>query len=103
MSQKHQELENYFINEKIGQGVFSKVYRASHKLTDEQVAVKIYDKLALENAHRREMIQSEIDILKTLNHRSIIKYKDFHEDAHKIYIILELFKGVPLNQYVEKM
>ena len=48
------------------------------------------------------MIQSEIEILKTLNHPNIIKYKDYYENDSKIYIILELFDGIPLNKYIEK-
>ena len=55
----------------------------------------------IENAHRKEMIKSEIEILKSLNHPSIIKYKDYYETDHKIYIILELFEGIPLNKFIE--
>jgi serine/threonine protein kinase len=60
MDEKPADLENYYIKEKIGQGVYSTVYRAAHKLTDEQVAVKIYDKDTLRNTHRKEMLDSEV-------------------------------------------
>ena len=95
------ELESYYLGETLGKGVYSIVRKANHKLTDEPVAVKIYLKKAIEHAHRREMIQSEIEILKSLNHPSIIKYKDYYETDITIYIILELFEGLPLNRYIE--
>ena len=55
----------------------------------------------LEHAHRKEMIKSEVEILKMLNHASIIKYKNYYETEDTIYIILELFEGIPLNEYIE--
>ena len=55
----------------------------------------------LEHAHRKMMIKSEVDILKTLDHPSIIKYKDYYEKSDTVYIILELFEGQPLSKYLE--
>ena len=38
------ELDDYYIGEILGKGVYSVVRKANHKLTDEAVAVKIYSK-----------------------------------------------------------
>ena len=38
------DLENYYTSETLGKGVYSVVKKANHKLTDEPVAVKIYEK-----------------------------------------------------------
>jgi serine/threonine protein kinase len=48
------------------------------------------------------MIDSEIEILKVSNHPNIIGYKGHSETDEKIYIILELFKAIPLNLYLKQ-
>jgi serine/threonine protein kinase len=48
------------------------------------------------------MIESEIDILKICDHPNIIGYKGHSETDKEIFIILELFKAIPLNTYLEQ-
>jgi serine/threonine protein kinase len=48
------------------------------------------------------MIDSEIEILKVSDHPNIIGYKGYSETEEKIYIILELFKAIPLNLFLKK-
>ena len=57
----------------LGKGAFSEVKLAINKLTGEKVALKTYDKFRLIDHKRHQAVQREIQIMKKLNHESIVK------------------------------
>jgi len=74
----------------IGKGNFSNVFLISN---NKNCAVKRMD------IEYREYAYSEIDVLKNIDHKNIIKLEDYKEDDKYIYIILEYFKGEILSYY----
>ena len=82
----------YQIQDKIGNGRFSAVFMAIELETNLSWAVKVIDKTRLRNSER-EMLRSEIAIMRILNHPNVVQMKELFEDKSTIYIVMELVAG----------
>ncbi|CEG40785.1 camk camk1 protein kinase [Plasmopara halstedii] len=67
--------EVYNVGAQLGRGRFSKVCEATHKRTGVRSAVKIIDKSKLQPTEK-ELLRTEIAILKLVNHPNIIRLND---------------------------
>ncbi|KAG0197832.1 Calcium-dependent protein kinase 4 [Mortierella sp. GBA30] len=84
----------------LGSGVFSDVYKAKDKHTDKVYACKVIDILKREfNKQERDSIVLEIELLKTLDHKNIIKFVDVCQNNYKTYIFTEYIDGTTLYGY----
>lgn len=83
-------MENYEILEKLGHGSFGKVWMAKSKKTGEIVAIKQIDYSHM-NKKEKEMLVSEVNVLRKLNSPHVVSYKDrFVEKSNRvIYIVME--------------
>jgi calcium/calmodulin-dependent protein kinase I len=84
--------EVYDVGAQLGRGRFSKVCEATHKLTGVKSAVKIIDKSKLQPTEK-ELLRTEIAILKLVRHPNIIRLYDVYEDRQYIFIVTELVSG----------
>ena len=97
------DINQYNIISKIGEGTFSEVKLATHKLTNEKVAIKILDKkYLLSKKISINRIKSEISIFKQLKHQNIVKLLSLIETKEKIFIIQEYIKGPDLFEYIQE-
>ena len=88
--------QNYIIDSKVlGQGAFGSVKRAKNKTTGEMRAVKMIDKLQLDE-QERVRLKYEIDILKNLTHPNIVRLYEVYENRSTIYLVTELCDGCEL-------
>ena len=87
---------------KIGEGTFGKVKLSLHKLTQEQVAIKILEKNKIINQKDLERIEKEIKYMKMLNHPNIVKIYEIIEDENNYYISMEYVPGGELFNYIVK-
>ncbi|XP_048360679.1 maternal embryonic leucine zipper kinase isoform X2 [Sphaerodactylus townsendi] len=95
----YEELLKYYeIRETVGTGGFAKVKLACHRLTGEQVAVKIMDKLALGDDLPR--IKMEIEAMKSLSHQHICRLYQVIETPEKIFMVMEYCPGGELFDYI---
>ncbi|KAF9046366.1 hypothetical protein BJ165DRAFT_1527473 [Panaeolus papilionaceus] len=94
-------LNDYQLGDSLGKGAFGQVYRALNLSTGETVAVK---EIQLSNIPKSELpeIQSEIELLKNLNHPNIVKYKGFVKTRDFLYIILEFCENGSLHNISKK-
>ena len=95
----HRKLkDNYFLQEEIGKGHFSKVYKAQNIHTLEIFACKVIDKKDINDENNMEMIHWEKEIfffIKHNPHPNIVKAIDYYESSSYIYFIFEyLPKGI---------
>ncbi|XP_010503456.1 PREDICTED: probable serine/threonine-protein kinase WNK3 [Camelina sativa] len=91
--------------EVLGKGAFKQVYRAFDQLEGIEVAwnqVKLDDKLS--SSDNLDRLYSEVHLLKTLKHKSIIKfYTSWIDHQHMtINLITEVFTSGNLRQYRKK-
>ncbi|XP_040610251.1 sperm motility kinase-like [Mesocricetus auratus] len=91
--------DHYVILRTLGKGNFAEVKLACHLQTEEQVAIKV-----LQNGTRNDFsIQTELDILKTLDHPYIIKLFHVINTEDYTYMVLEHAAGGDLVSHIERV
>ncbi|XP_047124444.1 serine/threonine-protein kinase PLK1 [Hydra vulgaris] len=74
----------------LGKGGFAKCYEMTDKVTNSVFAGKIVPKSLLTKSHQRDKMAQEIQIHRELSYKHIVGFHSYFEDAHYVYIILEL-------------
>ena len=82
----------------LGKGSFGIVKLGIHIPTNEKVAIKIISKV---NEKHNILTETEISILKSINHQNIIKVFDVIETKENYYIIFEYISGGNLQKYIQ--
>ena len=95
-------ISNYKFDDKLGEGRFGKVRLAIHKLTKEKVAIKIIDKNQIKLKEHRQRVDSEISILKQVNHYNTCKLYSIIENEERIYLIQEYISGNDLSLFIKQ-
>ena len=85
----------------MGKGAQGEVHRALHFKTNEVRAIKIIDKAKI-GKHNWNMIVSEIEILRKIDHPNIVKIYEFFESITHFYIVMEYCKGKLLFKKVDE-
>ena len=91
---------SYIIGKTIGEGTFGKVKLATHKFTNENVAIKILDKSKMEEEDDVLRVQQEISILKRLKHKNIVQLYEIVQTRKYIYLILDYAQNGELFEYI---
>jgi len=96
------EWKNYRIHKRsIGQGSFSKVYKALDLTTNEYVAIKKINFFDFpDNIKKR--IHNELFILQSVNHKNIVRFVDFEFVNKHLFIIFEFCDG-DISNYIGKI
>ena len=95
------ELAGYNVILEIGKGSFATVYKAADRASGRNVAVKTIKKERL-SQKLFDNLQSEIDILKSLQHRHITRLINIVRADTHIYLIMEYCAGGDLTNYIKK-
>lgn len=85
-----EKIEDYELLEHLGKGGFAHVYRARCRKTGLFVAIKMIDKALMASAGMIGRVRQEVTIHSRLKHPAILELYTFFEDAHYVYLILEL-------------
>ncbi|KAJ3501352.1 hypothetical protein NLJ89_g9373 [Agrocybe chaxingu] len=121
-------LENYHLEEKMGDGAFSNVYRAVEIGTGRRVAVKVVRKYELNSSQAgdkhlnpqfkkkprvtevqfhlpcfRANILKEVQIMRGTSHPSIVKLYSFSESEEHYFLVMELMEGGELFHQIVKL
>ena len=90
------------INIQLGEGAFAVVKRATHKQTNESVAIKIVNRSSL-NRDIEAALKDEIMILNELCHDHIMRLDDVVVTINHYYLVAEYLEGGELfDRIVEK-
>ena len=94
---------SYLIGHTLGEGAFGKVKIGTHLHTGEKVAIKILDKMKMqEDPDDIIRVQSEIAVLKKMRHKNIIQLYEIMESTKNIYLIQEYCEEKELFDYINK-
>ncbi len=91
----------YDFEQTIGQGHYAVVKLARHKFTGEKVAIKIIDKLKLDQISRDHLYQ-EVRCMKLVQHASVVRLYEVIDTTTKLYLILELGDGGDMYDVIMK-
>ncbi|CAD8070106.1 unnamed protein product [Paramecium sonneborni] len=95
---------NYEIMKLIGKGSFAKVFKVKQIENQQIYAVKIFNKMKMKENEdeNQQSLWKEIQIMRLMNHKHIIKLREIYEDEIKVYVIVDLLKGGELISKIEK-
>lgn len=98
----------YTFHERIGeQGQFGYAVVATRKHDNQQYAIKIVNKNKFTSVKQRRAhfneLQTEINILKSIHHRHIIKFYETYETNDILYIVTELCSGGELFDEIKRL
>ena len=101
ISNLQDNLKNYIIIKKIGQGAHGIVYKAKNIITSEIVAIKKIDQIQFEKKKRKNIL-NEAMFLKKLKNENIISLKSFFFENKNLYLIMEYAEKGDLQKYIKK-
>lgn len=96
--------EFYDIQEKIGEGGFGEVFKALHKKTGAERAVKVIYKTESDDFDFEKVnttIRNEFAVVKSLDHPNMLKQYEMFEDEDKFMIVTDLYMGGELLDELE--
>ena len=83
--------DTYAIEQLIGKGNFAKVHSCHNKLSQEKFALKSIEKsLIKKNKRNSTSMLSEIDILRRVEHKHVIKMFEVYESDKYVHLVLEM-------------
>lgn len=91
----------YDIERTIGKGNFAVVKLARHRITKNEVAIKIIDKSQLDTGNLKKVYR-EVDIMKRLDHPHIVKLYQVMETKNMIYIVSEYASKGEIFDYIAR-
>ena len=94
-------LGNYKIDSLIDQGGMGSVYEAVHMLLGRRAAIKQLNPILEQKEGVKERLKNEAVILSKLKHPHIVSIYDYIECEEGTFIIMELIKGTPLDEYLK--
>lgn len=80
-------MNNYVLNDEIGQGAFSTIYKGRFRSTTEFYAIASVDKT------RRERVVNCVQLLRSMRHANVIEFHNWYETNNHLWIITEYCTG----------
>ena len=92
----------YVIEDMLGEGGMSTVYRARHKLVDRPCAIKVMNPVLATDANVRERFRREARSTQAIAHPNVIEIFDQGEMEDGVpYIVMDLLDGATLSTLVD--
>ncbi|CAD8096001.1 unnamed protein product [Paramecium sonneborni] len=99
----YSQISVYQIVKVLGEGGFGKVMLGKHKVTGEQVAIKLIDSGKLWNAEDIDLVFREAEVMKNLRHNNIIKILNCYTLPNmQVVLIMEFLQGGDLVEYIQE-
>lgn len=95
------KIEDYKIIKEIGKGAYAVVKSAIHKATGVKYAIKIYEKYKLMDPAKKTAVKREIQILKQIDHKNIVKMYEVIDAPKQVYEMKTLKFYFYFSQLIE--
>lgn len=94
--------DKYNVVGMIGKGAFATVYQLATKSEGALYAAKELEKRRfVKNGILDRKLDNEMQIMKAISHPNIVRYVDYQDHAHHLYIIMEFVPCGDLQQYLQ--
>ena len=101
--QSLKKIEDYILEQKIGEGQFGTVYKARNIKSNKYFAVKVISKsLFANNKLMRRQLKRETEIMSSARHPNLMHLHRSFETGRNYYLILDLCEGGDLENFVLK-
>ena len=90
----------YIITGKLGSGSFATVYSAQHNITGVPAALKCIAKSQLCSKDDLNMLQREVNLMKTLDHPFVTTLYEILEDDYYLYLAMEFVENGNLLDFI---
>jgi serine/threonine protein kinase len=77
------------------------VRQCIHKDSKNKIAMKIYDKMRLNDPAKKRSVSREITLLQRLDHPNIVKFYESIDTNKTINLVMEHVKGKTLYSYLK--
>ncbi|XP_020085096.1 serine/threonine-protein kinase ATG1a isoform X1 [Ananas comosus] len=101
MEERGRVVGDYMLGERIGSGSFAVVWRARHRQSGAEVAVKEIDKMKVDGKFREGLLK-EITILRNISHPNIVRLYQAIQTEDRIFLVLEYCTGGDLAGYIQQ-
>ncbi|CDH50159.1 protein serine threonine kinase [Lichtheimia corymbifera JMRC:FSU:9682] len=85
----------------LGEGGFAKCYKVKSS-TNRLYAAKVISKSTLMERRNKIKLFAEINIHRTMNYNGIVRFHSCFEDAHNVYLIVELCDNKTLSELIKR-
>ncbi|CAK68874.1 unnamed protein product (macronuclear) [Paramecium tetraurelia] len=92
----------YSIIRLLGKGTFGKVFKIKSRITQQDFAVKVFEKKAISNYQDYLLITKELQIIRSLNHPGITKFFETYENDEHIFLIYEMVEQGELYTFIKE-
>lgn len=94
----------YLLVQEIGQGQFGKVFKAIDTQDgNREYAVKVVSREKVQStSHIYRLFQSEIQIMKRLDHPNLLRLVDFLETASNLYVVVQYCPDGDLEKWIQR-
>jgi tRNA A-37 threonylcarbamoyl transferase component Bud32 len=98
-----EQVGEYVVTAKIGEGGFGSVFRAEHPLIGKQVAIKVLNRQYSADPAMVQRFVAEARAVNQIRHRNIIDIFGFGQlPDGRHYYVMEYLDGQPLDRYVDQ-
>ena len=95
-------IEDFSLGQYIGKGAFGEVYLTTRIGYNKLYATKKIPKKLVETPSIKKHLLDELEILKTLDHKNIIKLETIKQSENNYYIITDYYNGGGLYDILKK-
>jgi predicted Ser/Thr protein kinase len=92
----------YIIQERLGRGGWSIVYKGIHGSLNMPVAIKMLKHTMAMHPEFLDRFKDEARAIANLNHENIVKVYDIEELYRTIFIVMEYLEGLPLDHLLKR-
>jgi serine/threonine-protein kinase len=93
-------LDQYIIQEQLGQGGMGRVYKALHRTMNRVVALKVLSPAVMKGDRARELFLREVRAIAQIVHPHIVTAFDANQVGDRFYLAMEYIDGPNLDQLV---
>jgi serine/threonine protein kinase len=102
MSAHPREISDYLITSELGRGAYSIVYKAFHRLTRRNFAMKVFPIANLKDPSETDRFQREVNSMAHMRHENLVALHDLLWDDTNFYLVIDLCPGGELFSYILK-
>lgn len=96
------EVDGYIIKQEVGRGGMGRVYRAQHKVTGQEVALKMLLPQLVNDARLKARFVNEAKVLARLEHDNLVRLLGFIESERRAFIVMPYVAGTTLDKRMQR-